>query len=207
MSVPHVPLIPLDLMSAQQSLQFILKAQLAMVLLLPGDVLFNLLQVGLANREIRIPPLPLEISSPVLAPGARDWTPALIPSPTRLARWCARSGRACEHDLLHLPPGAAGSPDSLRCFPSRRATPRAELRRAIVAAGVWSRIPDECKPPIVTEAYLGRMAAAGLGLQHLLTRLCPHHRARPRPRRRNLAIGAHPQQPRQPGLRSNPQLR
>ena len=62
MSVPHVPLIPFDLMSAQQSPQFILKAQLAMVLLLPGDVLFNLLQVGLANREIRLPALPLEIS-------------------------------------------------------------------------------------------------------------------------------------------------
>jgi Tfp pilus assembly protein PilN len=61
MSVPHVPLIPFDLMSAQQSSQFILKAQLAMVLLLPGDVLFNLLQVGLANREIRLLALPLEI--------------------------------------------------------------------------------------------------------------------------------------------------
>src|ERR1035437_9863076 len=48
---------------------------------------------------------------PVLAPGATDWTPALIPSPTRLARLCARSGRACGDDLLRLPPGAAGSPD------------------------------------------------------------------------------------------------
>ena len=31
-------------------------------------------------------------------------------------------------------------------------------------------------------------------------RMHPHHRARPRPRRRNLDPGAHPQRPRQPGL-------
>ena len=32
----------------------------------------------------------------------------------------------------------------------------------------------------------------------------PHFRARPRPRRRNLETGAHPQRPRQPSLRPDP---
>src|ERR1035437_1242912 len=60
-SVPHVPLIPFDLVSAKQSPQLILKAQLTVVLFLPGDVVLDLLQVELANRKIRIPALPLEI--------------------------------------------------------------------------------------------------------------------------------------------------
>src|ERR1035441_7360921 len=37
-SIPHVPLIPFELMSPQQSPEFILKAQLAVVLLLSGNV-------------------------------------------------------------------------------------------------------------------------------------------------------------------------
>ena len=48
-------------MSPEQSPEFIPKAQLAMVLLLAGNVLRDLLQVGLANGKIRIPALPLEI--------------------------------------------------------------------------------------------------------------------------------------------------
>ena len=48
-------------MSAKQSPQLILKAQLAMVLLLPGNVLLDRLQVGLADRKVRIPALPLEV--------------------------------------------------------------------------------------------------------------------------------------------------
>jgi hypothetical protein len=48
-------------MSAKQRPKFVLKAQLAMVLFLPGNVLLDLRQPGLANREIRIPALPLEI--------------------------------------------------------------------------------------------------------------------------------------------------
>ena len=48
-------------MSAKQSPQLILEAQLAMVLFLPGNVALDLLQVGLANRKVRLPALPLEI--------------------------------------------------------------------------------------------------------------------------------------------------
>ena len=48
-------------MSPKQSPQFILKAQLAVVLFLPRDVLLDILQVGLANRKIRRPALSLEI--------------------------------------------------------------------------------------------------------------------------------------------------
>ena len=48
-------------MSPEQSPQFILEARLTVVLLLPGNVLLDLFQVGSANRKIRIPALPLEI--------------------------------------------------------------------------------------------------------------------------------------------------
>ena len=40
-------------MSSEQGPELILKAQLAVVLLLPGNVLLDLVQVGLANRYLR----------------------------------------------------------------------------------------------------------------------------------------------------------
>ena len=60
-SIPHIPLIPFEFMSAKQRPKFVLKAQLAMVLFLPGNVLPDLRQPGLANRRIGMPALPLEI--------------------------------------------------------------------------------------------------------------------------------------------------
>ena len=60
-SVPHIPLIPFDFMPAQQRPDFVLKAQLAMALFLRGNVLLDLLQVGLVNRKTGVPALPLEI--------------------------------------------------------------------------------------------------------------------------------------------------
>src|ERR1035438_5516169 len=39
---------------------------------------------------------------------------------------------------------------------------------------------------------------------HVVRGICPQDRTRPRPRRRNLEPGAHPQRPRRPSLRHNP---
>ena len=61
-------------MAAKQRPKFVLKAQLAMVLFLPGNVLLDLRQLGLAGN----------LRSRALAPGATDWTRALIPLPIRL---------------------------------------------------------------------------------------------------------------------------
>ena len=48
-------------MSAEQRPEFVLEVQLAVVFFLPGNVLLDLRQSGLANRKVCIPALPLEI--------------------------------------------------------------------------------------------------------------------------------------------------
>ena len=60
-SIPHIAFIKFDFVPAQQSAEFILKVHLAVMLLLPGDVLLHLLDIRLADGEIRITALPLEI--------------------------------------------------------------------------------------------------------------------------------------------------
>ena len=60
-SIPQVPFIPFSLVLAEQSSQFVLKTHLAMVLLLMGDVSDDPLQIGLADRKVRITPLPMEL--------------------------------------------------------------------------------------------------------------------------------------------------
>src|ERR1039457_2937342 len=60
-SIPNVFLVPLNLVLAQQRTKLVLKPNLAMMLLLPGDVVLNLRQLRLAHREIRVAALPLEI--------------------------------------------------------------------------------------------------------------------------------------------------
>ncbi len=51
-SIPNVFLVPFDLVLAQHCAQFILKSNLAVMLLLSGDVLLHLLEIQLAHGEI-----------------------------------------------------------------------------------------------------------------------------------------------------------
>ena len=74
-SIPHIFLIPFDLVLAQQRAEFVLKSNLAMMLFLPGDVFFHLWQFRLAHREIRVAALPFEvgvIATAFLQPEVRD---------------------------------------------------------------------------------------------------------------------------------------
>ena len=48
-------------MLAEQSSQFVLKAHLVVMLLLPGYVANHLFQIGLADTKVRITALPLKI--------------------------------------------------------------------------------------------------------------------------------------------------
>jgi hypothetical protein len=57
-SIPNVFLVPFDLVLAQRRTQLILKSNLAMMFLLPGNVLPHLFKIGLAHREICIAALP-----------------------------------------------------------------------------------------------------------------------------------------------------
>src|ERR1017187_10411227 len=57
-SIPHITFIKFDFVFAQQRAKFVLKRHLPMMFLLARDVLFPLLKLGLAHREIRIPALP-----------------------------------------------------------------------------------------------------------------------------------------------------
>src|SRR5436309_14231232 len=59
--IPYVALIPFDVVLAEQCPQFILKAHFLVMLLLCRDVLRNLRQIRLADREVRIAALPLKI--------------------------------------------------------------------------------------------------------------------------------------------------
>ena len=84
-SIPHVFLVPFNLVFAQQRAQLVLKSDLAMMLLLSGDVLLHLFEIGLAYGEIRIAALPLEvgvIATAFLQPEVGDVS---IPSPIRPA--------------------------------------------------------------------------------------------------------------------------
>ena len=60
-SIPHISFIKFDFMFAQERAKFVLKRRLPMMFLLARDVLFHLLKVGLAHREIRIAALPFKI--------------------------------------------------------------------------------------------------------------------------------------------------
>src|SRR5262249_19716606 len=48
-SIPHVPLIPLEFMSTEQSSQLVLKAHFPMMLLLPGNVDLDPFEVRLTH--------------------------------------------------------------------------------------------------------------------------------------------------------------
>src|SRR5262245_55803714 len=61
-SIPDKALIKFDFMTRQKQPEFVLKRDLAVVLLLVGDVGFDPWSVGSANRERSIPRLPLKIS-------------------------------------------------------------------------------------------------------------------------------------------------
>ena len=61
MLIPHIALVPLDLVLAKQGPQLILKTGFLVMLLLFGDVPDDLLQIRLANSEIGITALPPEI--------------------------------------------------------------------------------------------------------------------------------------------------
>ena len=74
-SIPQVFLIPFDFMFAQQRTQLFLKTNLAVMLLLIGDVLLHLFEIGLAHGEIRVATLPLEagvIATAFLQPEVGD---------------------------------------------------------------------------------------------------------------------------------------
>jgi hypothetical protein len=60
---------------AQQGTQLVLKSNLAVMFLLPGDVLLHLFEIGLAHGEIRETALPFEvglIATAFLQPQVRD---------------------------------------------------------------------------------------------------------------------------------------
>src|SRR5688572_15328839 len=81
-SIPNVFLVPFDLVFAQQRAQLVLKTNLAMMLLLSGDVLLHLFEIRLAHREIRVAALPLEvgvIAAAFLQPEVRDAFQFLYP--------------------------------------------------------------------------------------------------------------------------------
>ena len=59
--IPHIALVPLDLVLAKQGPQLILKTGFLVMLLLFGDVPDDLLQIRMANSQIGITALPLEI--------------------------------------------------------------------------------------------------------------------------------------------------
>ena len=65
-SVPDVSFVPFGAMPLQECAQFVLKANLSMMLFLVCNVSFDLLQVGFAEREISISTLSLEIGKPVV---------------------------------------------------------------------------------------------------------------------------------------------
>lgn len=74
-SIPNVFLIPFDFVSFQQRAQLALKTNLAVMLLLSGDVLLHRFEIGLAHGEIRVAALPLEvgvIATAFLQPEVRD---------------------------------------------------------------------------------------------------------------------------------------
>ena len=60
-SIPNIFLVPFDLMLAQQRPQLVLKSNLAMMLLLAGDVLLHRFEIGLAHGKICITTLLLEV--------------------------------------------------------------------------------------------------------------------------------------------------
>ncbi len=59
-SIPHVPLVELDLVSFEQRSQFVLKRPSAVMFFLPADVIDNVIDVGLAHRKRRVAGLPME---------------------------------------------------------------------------------------------------------------------------------------------------
>ena len=58
--VPQVSLVELDLMLDQEGAQLVFEAKLTVMILLIGDVLFDLLEIGLADGEIGVSALPFE---------------------------------------------------------------------------------------------------------------------------------------------------
>src|SRR2546429_8045018 len=60
-SVPHIFLLPFDLVFFQQCTQFVLKTNIAMMWLLSGNILLHLFEIRLAHGKIRIASLPFEI--------------------------------------------------------------------------------------------------------------------------------------------------
>src|SRR5207247_6492795 len=74
-SIPNVFFIPFDFVLAQQGAQLLLKSNLAMMLLLTGDVFLHLFEIRFADTEIRVATLPFEvgvIATAFLQPEVRD---------------------------------------------------------------------------------------------------------------------------------------
>ena len=70
-SVPHVFLVPFNLVLARQRAQLVLKSNLAVMRLLSGDVLLHLFEIRLSHGEIRVAALPLEVG--VIATAKKGW--------------------------------------------------------------------------------------------------------------------------------------
>src|SRR2546428_505077 len=74
-SIPHITNIPFDFVLFQQRAQLVLESDLAMMLLLSGDVFLHLFEIRLAHGKIRVAALPLEvgvIATALLQPEVRD---------------------------------------------------------------------------------------------------------------------------------------
>src|SRR5437667_9141176 len=74
-SIPNVFFIPFDFVLAQQGAQLLLKSNLAMMLLLTGDVFLHLFEIRFADTEIRVATLAFEfgvIATAFLQPEVRD---------------------------------------------------------------------------------------------------------------------------------------
>lgn len=61
-SIPHVSLVPFDVVPLQQSAVLVLKILRSMMRFLIRDVSLHFTQFGLANREVAVAALPLKIS-------------------------------------------------------------------------------------------------------------------------------------------------
>ena len=59
-SIPNISFLPFDLVFAQQRSQFVLKSHLPVIFLMAGNVFFDLFQIRLTDREVRITSLPFE---------------------------------------------------------------------------------------------------------------------------------------------------
>jgi hypothetical protein len=73
--IPHITLVEFDSVLSQKRSQFVLETHLLVVLLLTSDVAFHPIELRLADREVRVTALPLEvgiISALCLEPAIRD---------------------------------------------------------------------------------------------------------------------------------------